>query len=81
MKFSLRREPWMDQALCAQVDGDLWYADKGDWPTTIKAKVICRKCPVRVQCLDYALSNNETFGVWGGMTPQQRRDLRRGLAS
>jgi WhiB family redox-sensing transcriptional regulator len=39
--------------------------------------VICRRCPVRDSCLAYALENNETHGVWGGMTPQQRKDLRR----
>lgn len=73
----LRRESWMEQGLCAQVDGDLFYADKGDWANTIKAKMVCRRCPVRRECLLYALENNEQHGVWGGMTPQQRKDLRR----
>jgi len=73
----LRREAWMEQALCAQVDPDLFYADKSDWSMTIKAKLVCRECPVRAQCLSYALENNEVFGVWGGMSPTQRKDLRR----
>ena len=77
MPFKLNRETWMDQALCAQVDGDLFYADKGDWALTIKAKLVCRRCPVRTACLTYAMTNDENFGVWGGTTPQQRKELRR----
>lgn len=73
----LRREPWMESALCAQVDPELFFADKGDWALTIKAKMVCRQCPVRTQCLTYAIENNEMHGVWGGMNPQQRKDLRR----
>jgi WhiB family redox-sensing transcriptional regulator len=73
----LRREPWMVAALCAQVDGDLFFADKGDWNQTIQAKLVCRECPVRTECLLYALENNETHGVWGGMTPTQRKELLR----
>lgn len=73
----LRQEPWMVQALCAQVDPDLFYAEKSEWAKTIRAKLVCRQCPVRSECLSYALENNEMHGVWGGMTPTQRKDARR----
>lgn len=75
---ALRPGEWVENALCAQVGGDLWFAEKGDWATTIRAKLVCRRCPVREQCLSFALENGETHGVWGGMTPDQRKTLRRG---
>lgn len=84
----LRREEWQDSALCAQVDPELFFADKGDWAKTVRAKLVCVKCPVKDECLAYALRNNEIHGVWGGTTSEQRKRLRsqhragnRGLAS
>lgn len=77
----LRPGRWVENALCAQIGGDLWFAEKGDWATTIQAKLICQRCPVREQCLRWALENGENHGVWGGMTPEQRKRFRGGLAS
>ncbi len=71
---------WVSEALCAEVGGDLWFAEKGNWHATVKAKRICRQCPVRPQCLLYALERGEQYGVWGGMTPEQRSALRRPVA-
>lgn len=83
--LNLKFEAWMDSALCAEVGGDLFFADKGQWADTFKAKTVCRRCPVAPKCLSYALENNEMHGVWGGTTPEQRKTLRtgsrRGLAS
>ncbi|TMK81786.1 MAG: WhiB family transcriptional regulator, partial [Actinobacteria bacterium] len=42
-----------------------------------EALSICATCPVRAQCLDYAIRNRETYGIWGGTTPDQRRRIRR----
>lgn len=61
---------WRRGALCAQVDPDLFYPDKG-MPAE-PAKRICRNCDVRQQCLDYALANLERHGVWGGTSPAER---------
>lgn len=66
--------PWALDALCAQVDGDLWYPEKGE--STAEAKKICRRCPVRAECLDYAVTAGEYFGVWGGRSERERRRLR-----
>ena len=44
-----------------------------------EAKAVCAQCPVSRQCLDFALHNDETLGVWGGTTPRGRRLLRREL--
>jgi WhiB family transcriptional regulator, redox-sensing transcriptional regulator len=38
-----------------------------------KAKAICRQCPVRTECLEYALSIREPHGIWGGLTEAERR--------
>jgi WhiB family redox-sensing transcriptional regulator len=41
---------------------------------------VCRGCVVREECLEYALSNGEKFGIWGGMSERERRRLRRARA-
>ena len=42
------------------------------------AKALCSECPIKAECLAYALAVNEQFGIWGGMTLYQRRELARG---
>ena len=42
-----------------------------------KAKAICARCPVRDACLAYALDTGEAFGVWGGLTEDERRAMLR----
>lgn len=69
---------WYADALCAQVDGDLFFPEKGG--STRDAKMICRRCPVRDQCLDYALANEERFGIWGGHSERERRAMNRRIA-
>lgn len=41
------------------------------------AKTICSECPIKRECLDYALIANEPFGIWGGLTPTERNILKR----
>ncbi len=69
----LRPKPWMDDALCAQADPDTWFPEKGGGSTP--AVAICRRCPVAAECLDYALTNGERFGTWGGVGERSRRKL------
>ena len=64
---------WMDQAICSQVDPDAHFPEKGG--STLAAKKVCQSCPVIAECLEYAISNNERFGVWGGRSERERRDL------
>lgn len=40
-----------------------------------KAKAICADCPVRAECLDWALSTREPHGVWGGRSERERKQL------
>ena len=78
---------WMEKASCAQVGGDMWYAEEGQ-PLHIKrAKAVCAECPVRMQCLDYAMrheaANERTtvrYGIFGGLTPHQRNQLAKKVA-
>ena len=68
----LPRPPaWTEQALCAQIDGDMFFPDDG--AKRIDVKRVCRGCPVRAECLDMAIANNEPHGLWGGLTPRERR--------
>lgn len=72
-----------DEALCAQVDGDVWFPVLGH-DTTQAAKAVCNgtgdrpPCPVREACLAWALDADERYGVWGGLSPNERKKLARG---
>jgi len=72
---------WAEQALCTQADPDAWFPTKGQHALAKTATRICQACPVRVQCLEYALSGADTWGgiatgIWGGTTPAERDQLR-----
>ena len=73
---------WMDDAACQAHDPDLFFPpDEDDAPMnayaqTLLAKKICAGCPVRAECLDYAVTNHIMFGVWGGVPERPRRALR-----
>lgn len=69
-----RREAWQQRALCAQVGGDLWHPERGG--STKEAKGICADCPVRLECKQYALDNDERYGIWGGLSERERRRLK-----
>ena len=66
---------WQDRALCAQTDPEAFFPEKGG--STREAKRVCRSCDVRAECLEYALGNDERFGIWGGLSERERRRLKR----
>ncbi len=71
----LQDQDWRSQAICAKTDPDLWFS-----PGAVEhreAKRICRDCPVRSQCLSYAIEAPVDHGVWGGLTERERRRRRR----
>lgn len=74
-----RPRRWQDSALCAQTDPDMWFPEKGG--STRAAKAICASCPVRAECLDYALEHEDigAHGIWGGLSEVERRGLKRQL--
>jgi WhiB family transcriptional regulator, redox-sensing transcriptional regulator len=69
---------WRDLALCAQVDPELFFPEKGE--SSRPAKRVCVACVVRAECLQEALDRGERFGVWGGLSERERRDLAARLA-
>lgn len=70
---------WRELAACSSVDPDLWHPE-GDEVITKgrRAKAICGACPVQMECLEHALTNGETLGIWGGLTPKERHRLKPG---
>jgi WhiB family redox-sensing transcriptional regulator len=66
---------WQTDSLCAQTDPEAFFPEKGG--STRDAKKICSSCEVRSQCLQYALENDERFGIWGGLSERERRKLRK----
>ena len=66
---------WQADSLCAQTDPEAFFPEKGG--STREAKKICTSCEVRSQCLEYALQNDERFGIWGGLSERERRKLRK----
>ncbi len=66
---------WQEQANCLGVDPDLFFPERG--ASTKEAKAVCRGCEVRAECLEYALSHGEKFGIWGGLSERERRRVRR----
>lgn len=72
---------WRSSAACLSADPDLFFPISSTGPAErqiARAKVICAGCPVRIQCLDFALTHDQTHGIWGGTTAEDRqRDRRR----
>ena len=68
-------QAWQDQALCAETDPEAFFPEKGG--STRAAKRVCRACEVRAECLEYALEHDERFGIFGGMSERERRQLKR----
>lgn len=71
---SAKDELWQEGALCAQVDMDIFFPDKGG--STREAKTVCMACDVREECLDYAVRTQEKFGIWGGLSAFERLKAR-----
>jgi WhiB family redox-sensing transcriptional regulator len=62
--------PWRTFAACDPEDTEVFFPEK--WGATEAAKAICHTCPVQAECLDAA---DDDFGIWGGLTPGERRSL------
>ena len=68
---------WREDAACNGVDAEVFFPVGEDIESMSRAKEVCAVCPVREDCLQYALATNQTEGVWGGTTSAERRRLRR----
>ena len=78
---------WQDRAACKGMDPTIFFGP--EYAETVKekrdredaAKAVCMTCPVREECLEYALDTREAYGIWGGMTELERKALLRRRAS
>ncbi len=72
---------WRADGACLSADPDLFFPRSSAGPAEkqiARAKRICAGCLVRQECLDFALSHDQVYGIWGGTTPEDRqRDRRR----
>ena len=75
-------EDWHARAACIGEMGTVFYPPMRPERRSVKnareqrAKAVCEGCSVREECLDHALANNERYGIWGGLTDAERRNLR-----
>jgi WhiB family redox-sensing transcriptional regulator len=70
---------WRHQAPCLDEDPELFFPIGSTGPAITQiedAKKVCRRCDVREQCLVWALETGQDHGIWGGLTEDERRDLR-----
>ncbi|GAB3181162.1 WhiB family transcriptional regulator [Streptomyces incanus] len=75
-------DDWRTRAACRDEDPDLFFPIGTSGPAllqTEQAKGVCRRCPVRQQCLDWAMDTGQSLGVWGGTSETERRTLKRRL--
>ncbi|MFF8032772.1 MULTISPECIES: WhiB family transcriptional regulator [unclassified Streptomyces] len=71
---------WRRSAACRTEDPDLFFPIGTSGPALVQteqAKAVCRNCPVREQCLEWALDTGQSIGVWGGTSETERRALKR----
>ncbi|WP_122819890.1 WhiB family transcriptional regulator [Varibaculum vaginae] len=71
---------WQYQGACRDLDTEQFFHPEGERGGTRKrrddaAKAICAQCPVITECREYALAAQEPYGIWGGLTMEERREL------
>ncbi|TPM82622.1 WhiB family transcriptional regulator [Mesorhizobium sp. B2-3-3] len=64
-------DAWREEALCRQTDPELFHPEVG--ANTVDAKRTCTACPVRRDCLEFALETEQYWGVWGGLSQNELR--------
>ncbi|MFH9425463.1 WhiB family transcriptional regulator [Streptomyces sp. NPDC017529] len=75
---------WREHAVCKEEDPDLFFPIGNTGPALLQieeAKAVCRRCPVMEICGLWALESSEKHGVWGGMSEDDRRRIKRRAAS
>ena len=76
----LKKFDWMDDAACRGLSSVNFFPEETYNVDAPKAMAVCKQCPVREDCLDFAVQNNVKYGIWGGLNPVQRkRYLRHGF--
>jgi WhiB family redox-sensing transcriptional regulator len=75
---------WRHNALCRDTDPELFFpvGTTGQALLQIsRAKEVCCECPVKIDCLDFAMETNQDTGIWGGTSEEERRQIRREAAA
>lgn len=67
---------WSDKAACRGAPPNLFFPAKDDHHAIATAKRTCVQCPVRIECLDHALTVGEYHGIWGGYLTEERELIR-----
>ncbi|MEV6073311.1 WhiB family transcriptional regulator [Nocardia sp. NPDC052001] len=70
---AFRTARWVQRAVCAQTDPESFFPERGQ--TGHAAKKVCARCGVSRECLEYALAHEERFGIWGGLSPNERCEV------
>lgn len=71
---------WRHHAICRDEDPELFFPIGDSGPALVQieqAKTVCRRCPVTEECLKWALESGQDAGIWGGMSEEERRSLKR----
>lgn len=70
---SVERPEWQVESACRSVPNpEIFFPSPGDTEALRAAKAMCGECPVIQECLEYALGNNERYGIWGGKSTRER---------
>ena len=77
IEMDLLRPPWMRKAACRGQGFDAWFSTDEVGEETDAARLVCAGCPVRSECLDYALDGRIRHGLWGGLSARERAALNR----
>jgi WhiB family redox-sensing transcriptional regulator len=67
---------WTERSACRDYPTDVFFADLDAPKNSLEARAICSKCPVKAECLDYAIRHACEYGIWGGTTATERRFMR-----
>ena len=73
----IRNQAWRTQAACIGRSASLWFPEggAGNGIAAQEAVRICHTCPVSIQCAEHALVQPEHYGIWGGITAEERKNL------
>jgi WhiB family redox-sensing transcriptional regulator len=78
-QFNWRQADWRDRAACLSEDPELFFPS-GNSDSALaqieEAKKVCQRCPVSGACLQWALETGQDFGVWGGQSEDERREIK-----
>lgn len=77
---------WQEQGLCREVTSDIFFYEEQERGSEkqsriSQAKAVCSICPVKQKCLDFSIRTNQTHGIWGGLTQDERKEMLDGRQS